>query len=327
VFTRRDLLKAAGATAPLLALPIIGCAEDGPYPSKNITFIIPHGAGGGFDTFVRIIGPAMSNYLPNKVNILPTNVSAGGGGKGVAQLYRAAPDGYTIGIVDTPGVSILQRRQDGKAFDLKKFTWLCTLGQPNNYALAVSKNSPLKSIDDLLKLSAERPVKFCTSGPDGTSYLAAVISTQMLNIRTQFITGYKGSSDFIVGTLRGDGDAVIAAAETIRPMYSTGDLRVLATFERESSLGDVPTAISLGHEDLANINAVRVVGAPPNLPEDIKSILSDALNKAMVDPQVQKWAESTGYVKLTPNSPEHATKVVLDQEEFFAKWEPFLKHA
>ena len=53
------------------------------FPERDITFIIPNQVGGGFDAYVRAIAPVMEKYLPNKVNVLPLNVPAGGGAKGV----------------------------------------------------------------------------------------------------------------------------------------------------------------------------------------------------------------------------------------------------
>ena len=148
----------------------------------------------------------MEKYLPNKVNVVPLNVPAGGGAKGVSQLYRARPDGYTVGILNIPGLFILQAR--GGGYDLNKFTWLAGLGR-DPYALAVPWNSPIKSVADLQALSATRPVKFTTTGPDGTAYGVTMIATELLGIRLQLITGYKGSSEYVAAAVRGDGDAVI----------------------------------------------------------------------------------------------------------------------
>src|ERR1700686_4197365 len=107
--TRRSFLFAAGATAPLLA-------AESDFPGRNIDFIIPKAPGGGFDSLVRVIAPVVEKYLPHKVNIVPDNIPAGGGGKGISQLCRSKPDGYTIGAVDIPGSFVLQSRQGGAGF-------------------------------------------------------------------------------------------------------------------------------------------------------------------------------------------------------------------
>src|ERR1700682_4341593 len=65
------------------------------FPERDITFVIPNQVGGGFDAYVRAIAPAMEKYLPNKVNVVPLNVPAGGGGKGGNQLYSPPPARFT----------------------------------------------------------------------------------------------------------------------------------------------------------------------------------------------------------------------------------------
>ena len=202
------------------------------FPERDITFIIPNQVGGGFDAYVRAIAPAMEKYLPNKVNIVPLNIPAGGGAKGVNQLYRARPDGYTIGILNIPGLFVLQAR--GGGYDLNKFTWLAGLGR-DPYGLAVPWNSPIKSIADLQALSATRPVKFTTTGPDGTAYGVTMIATELLGIKLQLITGYKGSSEYVAAAVRGDGDAVITNLPILARFEAGQSLRLLASFTKDGT--------------------------------------------------------------------------------------------
>jgi tripartite-type tricarboxylate transporter receptor subunit TctC len=156
-------------------------AADSDFPGRNIDFIIPKAPGGGFDNLVRVIAPALEKFLPRKVNVVPDNIPAGGGGKGIGQLYRARPDGYTIGAVDLPGSFILQEKQSGAGFDLNRITWLCAMGLPEYFCLAVGANSPLKTLDDLKALSRTRAVKFTSSGPEGTAYAATVVGANLGN--------------------------------------------------------------------------------------------------------------------------------------------------
>src|SRR3982074_3265062 len=74
------------------------------YPEQDITIVIPSVVGGGFDSYARAITPAMERYLPNKVSIVPQNVPTLGGGGGASIVYRAKPDGYTIGMFNIPGM-------------------------------------------------------------------------------------------------------------------------------------------------------------------------------------------------------------------------------
>ena len=116
--TRRDVVVAAGAAAPALLMPRIARAAAAAFPARSIQFIIPYGAGGGFDTFVRYVSPVMEQHLPNKVSIVPFNIATGGGMRGITQLYRSRPDGHTIGIFDMPGMFVQQAVHGANGYDM-----------------------------------------------------------------------------------------------------------------------------------------------------------------------------------------------------------------
>jgi tripartite-type tricarboxylate transporter receptor subunit TctC len=323
--TRRSLIVSAGIAAPaLLRSRFAAAASASNFPFKPIRFIIPYAPGGGFDVYVRMIAPVMEQFLPRKVAIIPLNVSGGGGARGVIQLYRARPDGYTLGIFNIPGVFILQQQQGSEsAYDLEKFAWIGAMGEGEHYVLAVGVDSPLKSFDDLKALSAERPVKFSATGPEGTAYAATVIGTKLLGLRSQLITGYRSSADYVVAAIRGDSDAVIAGYPTAMRFVRGNQIRVLASFRKDAMPPGTPDATTLGQPDLDQIRIERVVGAPPGLPLELRSILSNALAKAVIDPKVVAWAKENDVVMLPKTAPQTAA-LVGQQRLFFEKWKSFL---
>ena len=317
---RRALLIGAGAIAPVLVLARFARAA-GDFPAKDITFIIPYSAGGGFDNYVRALSPVMEKYLPHKVTIIPTNVAAGGGTRGTNELYRAKPNGYTIAIFNIPGMFVLQER-GGTEYDLAKVTWLGSIGR-DHYGIGVAANSPIKSVADLKKLSATRPVKFTTTGPEATAYAATLIATELLGIKAKMIGGYKGSNDYVVAAIRGDGDAVITALPLLRRMQAGGELRIIADFQDHSSVPGADDATSLGQKELSDIVLERLIGAPPGLPADITAVLADALSKSVADPEVGAWAKKSDS-ELTWEPPVRAAQILAAQAQFFQKWKKFL---
>ena len=321
--TRRSLIVQASVAAPALLTSRVSLAAPATdFPNKPVRFIIPYAPGGGFDVYVRVIVPALEQFLPKRVTVIPTNISGGGGARGIAQLYRTRPDGYTIGIFNIPGVFILQQQQGGSAYDLAKFSWIGAMGEGEHYVIAVGNNSPLKTYDDLKRLSAQRPVKFSVTGPEGTAYAATVIGTKLLGLRPQLITGYKSSADYVVAAIRGDSDAVIAGFPTAMRFVRGNQIRLLATFRKEPG-ARIPDAVALGQPDLDQIRIERVVGAPPGLPADIQAILSNALAKAVVDPKVVAWAKENDVVML-PKTAAETSSLVAQQRVFFDRWKPFL---
>jgi tripartite-type tricarboxylate transporter receptor subunit TctC len=319
--TRRELIAAALIATPAVLLPRAVFSAEGDFPAKDITFIIPYSAGGGFDNYVRAIAPVMEKYLPNKVSIVPTNVASGNGSRGINQLYRAKPDGTTIGIFNIPGMFVLQQ-EGGAGYDLSKFTWLGGMGR-DNYGIGVAWTSPIKSIADLRALSQTRPVKFTTTGPSGTAYAATLIGAELLGIKAQMITGYKGSSDYVVGAIRGDGDAAVTTLPILRRMRQGQALRILATFEDHGSEKDAADATTLAQPELSQIVLQRLVGAPPGVPTRVQAILADALANALKDPQVVAWADKAE-VDVKPQTPDQAAAIVRDQAAFFDKWKKIL---
>jgi tripartite-type tricarboxylate transporter receptor subunit TctC len=317
VINRRTVATAA------LALPfgLASCQrEQSPaereYPAGNITFIIPVAAGGGLDVYARLIGGAMEGYLPRKVSIVPENEPSGGGGKGVSQLFRAEPDGYTIGMLNVPGIFVLQRLRR-MPYDFGQFSWLGTLSLGENYCIAVSGNSPVQTFDDLLAVSRERELTFATTGPEGTSYTSTVIATHLLGIRARLVTGYRSSTDYVIGALRRDTDAVIATLSVVDRLH--GQLRVLASFERESSIPGIPDAVDLGYPELENLMGVRCFAAPPGTPDEIVETISQAILKAMSDERVVSWARNNGDI-LSPQTPQQTREAVLERRAFLEKW-------
>ncbi len=321
--TRRQLVVSAGVAAPALLIPRAARAATSDFPARPIRFIIPYAPGGGFDVYVRVIGPVMEGFLPKRVSIVPVNVASGGGARGIAQLYRAKPDGYTLGIFNIPGVFILQQQQGGSAYDLAKFSWIGAMGESEHYVIAVGANSALKSFADLKALSQQRPVKFSVTGPEGTAYAATIIGTRLLSIRMQLISGYKGSADYVFTGMRGDADAVIAGLPTAMRFVRGNSIRLLASFEKNSSFKGVPGAAELGQSDLDQITIERVVGAPPGLPPDIQTALSAALAKAVVDPKVIAWAKDNDVV-MKAKSPTETASLVAQQRVFFDRWKQYL---
>lgn len=290
--------------------------------SGNITFIIPVGPGGGGDIYSRLIGAGMEAEMGEGVHVIPFNVAAGGGGKGIRELYRARPDGRTIGMLSLPSLFVLQHVRKIED-DFTRFSWLCNITKGEPYGLAVRYESPLKSLADLEALSRKREVTFTASGPEGVAYFVTIIGSRLLGLRIRLISGYRNSSDYVTGAIRGDADAVVAGLSVVRRMQRGKTLRLLASFEAHSSIPGVPDATTLGVPDLAELTALRVIAGPPDLPADATAQLSAALSSALASPRVVEFAARNGD-ELDPRSAAQTQALVQSQQRFFARWQSAL---
>ncbi|MCK4782718.1 MAG: tripartite tricarboxylate transporter substrate binding protein [Desulfobacteraceae bacterium] len=263
------------------------------FPQKMITWIVPYNPGGGFDTYSRALARVIPKYLPNKVKIIIKNIPGAGSRRGASALYRSRPDGYTIGILNFPGLAAAALVKKTE-FDLAKYVYVGRI-TISPYCLSVPKKSPYRTLEDLKQ--AKKPVRFPTTGKGATGDLTTRIANAVLKIPTQLISGYKTAPAGIVGTIRGDSDAVITGGlETHLTFIESGDLSPILVFlpKRSKYLPNVPTAMELGYDgELSRLAMHRLVAAPPGTPKEVIDILSKAMKASLEDEGLVKWSKET----------------------------------
>jgi tripartite-type tricarboxylate transporter receptor subunit TctC len=293
------------------------------YPEKNIDLIVPYGPGGGFDLYARAVGKAMENYLPKNVRVIVRNIPGAGSVNGIATMYRAAPDGYTIGIVDLPGAVAPHIMGEQLPYDLDKATWLGTVNI-GVYSLVVGKKTSFSTLEAFQK-AAGRPPFFATTGSNDLAM--ARIAAAVLGIKAQFLTSYTGGPATHLAIIRGEADAGLGIDVAIARHVASGDLRQLVWFAKKGTRGTpdgVATADDVGHPELANLSLNRVFAAPPGLPEMVRTRLVDVMQKALKDPELKAWAAKTNF-PLDAGTPEQTRKLYTDQRVFLTSYRHLLK--
>ncbi len=283
------------------------------YPNKAITFIIPDGVGGGASAYVRKFSGLLGEYFKPAVNVVPLNDQGANGQKAALDLYQAAPDGYTIGMLG----DVTSVKQDADL--LKNLTWIANLGR-SPFALAVKADSNIKTVADLQKISEKRPVIFTSSGKTALSYFAVQLFCKLNNIRFEIITGYHGSPDAMVAVMRGEADATAQSLPTLRPMQQSGYLRTMFVYADNSPMPGVEDAASIGQPDLAEVVQWRFVAGPPKLPKPIVDTLTNALKRVSSEPAMIAWSNKV-QVPIYYLGPEDTKKIVDAQVALTRKWQ------
>ena len=308
------------ASLAVVVFALGACGEPAEYPAKDITIVIPFNPGGGFDSYVRALAPSLEAYFSGEINVLPKNLPGAGGRRGASDIFRARPDGYTIGVFNLPGVLIPTLQGIPTEYDLSRVTWLATLGY-DSYVFAVKGDSPLTSIDDLRNLG--RAITYGAPGPGSTSYVATNIVNQTLGIPYDIITGYKGSSEYLLGLIRGDFDAAMISRAGARTYLESGDIKAIAVFGTDSDDPAVADAADLGAPELGELRLVRMIGAPPDLPADVRDMLERALLAAMDDGKFTAWLDDTGNEVQPANAAETAM-AVAEMTRFYDQFKSLL---
>ena len=292
--------------------------EEAEFPSQDIRWIIPYSTGGGFDAYSRAIAEYMPDHLPTGVNVTPENVTGAGGRRGANEVYRAEPDGHTVGIFNIPGFVSAQIIQETE-YDLSEISWIGRVAS-NPHVLLVRGDTEYESLSDLQE--AEE-LRFATQGEGAIDYLAGVIAMDEMGIDVDLITGYEGSTEAQTGVVRGDAELTSTVYSSARPFVEDGELRPIVTFgdEPPEFAADIPTVYDEGYEPLAAIIGLqRPVGAPPGVDEERLSVLEEALLTALESDEMQQWSEDAGR-PLAPAGREETTELVENSIETFERFE------
>jgi tripartite-type tricarboxylate transporter receptor subunit TctC len=264
------------------------------YRDKTINLIVPHGAGGGFDTYARLIAPYFRKHIPGS-NIIVQNVTGAGGLRGRNQVYASKPDGLTLGFTTAPGMFFSQwSGLEGVKFDLAKMTWVGRVVAETN-VLLLSAKSPFRSFADLRK--ADRPIRLGFSGVGSDDYYTTAIFARYFGYKIDPITGYAGSREANLGAVKGEIDGVQVQVSSVLQLIKSGDLiPVLAlSGKRDAELPNVPTALEMADKPEAKEIALaftnifqtdRVFFAPPGIAGARVAFLRRTFDKVMQDPEL-----------------------------------------
>lgn len=319
--TPATLLKkfAACVAIAIAAAPGLSMAADAEgYPNKPINLIVGYAAGGGSDLIVRLLAQYLEKELGNNARILVINKSGAGGALGFGELARSAPDGYTIGLINTPNVLTIPIERKS-SFSWKSYDLLGNIvDDPDNFS--VHKDSPIKSLADLAKHVKANPGKVSvgTTGIGSDDHLAMLsfqkaIGGQMLHVP------YKGASEVRTAVAGQQIDvAAVNIGEALQFSKSGTPLRNLGVMStsRTKLAPDVPTFKEQGYE--IYLNSLRGLAAPKGLPPNIHEILVKATERAIANPEFQSKA-AQAYAPVRYLAPAQYEVELRDAEAGFQK--------
>lgn len=293
------------------------------YPEKDITVIVPYGAGGGSDIMVRTVAPYIEKYLDGDASVIVENRTGASGIVGWQALHDAKPDGYTIGIITTP--SIVTKPIEGKAdFTWQDFTLIANM-VTDPAALNVKKGSDFKNVAELVEYAKENPrvVTMATGNFGGDDHLAGLQLETLTGAEFTFVP-FPGAA---ARNATMGGHVAVGSfnlGEAVNYQESIDILGIMA--EKRSDLApDVPTLKEQGFDIIAS--SQRGFAGPKGMPEETVKALSDALKKALDDPDFQQDAKEQGVVLDFADQKAFTEGLAAFDKNMHAIWDktPWLK--
>ncbi|QHI99131.1 tripartite tricarboxylate transporter substrate binding protein [Xylophilus rhododendri] len=298
-------LVAAAAALSILA-PQAGHA--GAFPERPIRIVVPYPAGGSSDVLIRVMAPVLQGRWG--VPVVVENRVGASTIIGVNAVAKAAPDGYTLGVV-TNAFAVNPSLRDNLPYDtLKDFAPLTQLTFTPN-VLVAQPGASFKTLRGLQELarSGKRELSSGSIG-NGTAAHLALEKLKALSGMNILHVPYPGSAPGVVAVMGGQTDLLMAPLPDVLPYVRSGKIVALGvgSASRVPQLPEVATFIESGFTGFESGAWFGMVG-PAGLDPQIAQKLSADLASALADPAVHDKIAALG---LTPTSstPEAFRKLI-----------------
>jgi tripartite-type tricarboxylate transporter receptor subunit TctC len=304
----------------LLLLPALASAQE--FPNKPIKLIVPFPPGGPNDIIARLVGQRMSEITKQPVVI--DNRGGQAGVLGTDAIAKAAPDGYTIGIVSASAL-VINPTMEKVPYDVARDFAPVTLVTTVPEMLVVAGNVPAGNMKELIALAKAQPGKlnFASAGVGGMPHLAGELLKQTAAIDIVHVP-YRGAAPAINDLLGQQVQMAFLDLPVLLPHIKAGSLRPIALGapKRAPTSPDVPTTAEVGMPDLLIENWYGML-APAGTPETVLATLNRLANEAMNDPEVKQKLADQG-LTVAGNTSAHFRDYIGAESQ---KWARVIKAA
>jgi tripartite-type tricarboxylate transporter receptor subunit TctC len=299
-----------------LAFASIGDAVALDYPTRPVRWIVGYPAGGSTDIVARLIGQYLSEKLGQQFVI--ENRPGATNNLGTEQVVRAAPDGYTLLLVN-PANAV-----NATLYEKLSFNFIRDIAPVAGFIRApnvmeVNPSVPAKTVPEFIAYAKANPgkINLASSGSGTSIHMSGELFKMMTGLDMVHVP-YRGSApmltDLLGGQVQVTFDNMPSSIEHIR----AGRLRALAvtTSVRSDALPDVPVIADFvpGYEASTWFGA----GVPKGTPAEIIERLNKEMNAALTDPKIKERLVALGGMSLA-GSPADFGKVIAEETDKWAK--------
>ena len=279
-----------------VGFPVAQAQDAGPsfYQNKTISLIIGYSAGGGYDTYARLVARFLGEHIPGKPVVVPRNMPGASSRVAIAYAYNVAPrDGLTLCTGDQ-SLALAQAIGEPLNFDMSKFLYIGNPSSENN-TTATWHTSSIKTIADAM---AQEVTMGATGGSPSSQYPR--IMNAVLGTRFKIILGYPGGNEINLAMERGEvagrGSNNWASWKSTRGDWLRDkkiNILVQVGLKKAHDLQDVPLLMDLARNDddrtlLKLLSTPATIGRPifttPETPSDRVAALRAGFDAMLRDP-------------------------------------------
>jgi tripartite-type tricarboxylate transporter receptor subunit TctC len=303
----RGLAVVLAMLAALAGPRVIDAQE---YPATSITYVVPYAAGGATDVVSRLLGELSEPLLGRKIVIV--NRPGASATIGTSEIFRARPDGYTIGLTSDNALNFQPLRSKLPYRSAADFQPLFKIGSIP-FVLVVRADAPWRGLVDYVAEARRRPGELRATPPD----LVAQYFKQAAGIDVTTVPFTGGGAEALAALLGGHVESAFEGSAGVVAHVEAGKLRALAVFSagRLPVLPDVPTAAELGYD--VTLPAMHLVMGPKGLDPTVVMRLGRAFAEAWRQPVFQAYLRANGYPPVAHPPDPDAMRVELEESAVF----------
>jgi len=284
------------------------------YPEKPIKMIVPWGAGGGSDVFVRILATGAQKYLGQPMVII--NRGGAGGTIATTEFLKEKPDGYSL-IFEAVGVFTTQPKLRDVSYSIDDFEPVIGTSV-DSLLLVTNKDTGITSFEQFKEYAKNNSVNFGFTGVGSLWDVGFGAVFNQMGITANKVT-FSGGGELISQLLGNHVQFVGLHPTNIKANEESGSfvpLMVLSS-ERISDFPDVPCAKELGFD--FEFEVWKFILAPKGTPQEIIDFLYEGFNNIMKDPKINDILRKNGVTFLKNNTPDIVLKKLLNNIEVTGK--------
>ncbi len=283
------------------------------YPERPVRMIVPYAPGGPTDVITRLVAQRLSDHVGKQFFV--ENMGGGGGNIGMGRAAKAAPDGYTLLVVN-PSYVINPTLYDKVPYEFEKDFDPVTLMVATTLVITVHPSVPARTVNDLVALIKANPGKYSYASPGTGTPGHLVGETFRLSLGLDLVHVPFNSAGLAVGSaVAGHTPICFASPSPAAQQVVEGRLRGLAVTSksRSQALPDVPTTAEAGYPSIAGDNWQGVV-VPAGTPTATISVLNREIVKIIGLADVRERLAVLGFEPIASTPEEFARRAKVEFE-------------
>jgi tripartite-type tricarboxylate transporter receptor subunit TctC len=306
----RIVITLIAATVALAA----SAAQAQNWPDRPIRLVVPFPAGSSADVVSRLLVQKLGDKLGQQIVI--ENRPGASGSIGADVTAKAAPDGYTMGMITGSTHAVSPALGTKLPYDtIKDFKPISMVGAAP-YVLVLYPGVEAKSVKELVALAKTKPGKlnYGSAGLASLAHLASAQFASQMGIELTHVP-YKSSAQSVIDIITGRLDMQFATIAPVMANIRAGQLRALATTgsKRPSALPDLPTMIEAGVPGY-DVTLWLAYAMPAGTPDSIVTRLNKEMTAILSAPDTQEQMRQRGF-EPEPGLPQDVTARIRGETE------------